>query len=176
VFSGLFEKLPQMRLITHHCGAMIPFFAGRAETLWAQLGSRSAGENYDALLKTMKKKPIEYFKMFYADTVLGGSASALRCGLDFFGADRIVFASDCPFDPEGGPIFIREGIRSVEDLQLSDEDERIAYGELRLCAVGWLHGQVMLMTYTERENDFHVISLLEAQRYEVNKFFKEVSH
>ncbi|HZR69334.1 MAG TPA: amidohydrolase family protein, partial [Burkholderiales bacterium] len=102
VFSGFFERLPTMRLITHHCGAMIPFFAGRAETLWAQLGSRSADENYEELLASMKKKPIEYFKMFYADTVLGGSASALRCGLDFFGVDKVVFASDCPFDPEGG--------------------------------------------------------------------------
>jgi aminocarboxymuconate-semialdehyde decarboxylase len=127
VFSGLFEKLPEMRLITHHCGAMIPFFAGRAETLWAQLGSRSVGENYDEILKQMTKKPIEYFKMFYADTVLGGSASALRCGLDFFGADKIVFASDCPFDPEGGPMFIREGIRSIEDLNLSDDDKRKIY-------------------------------------------------
>jgi predicted TIM-barrel fold metal-dependent hydrolase len=127
VFSGMFEKLPEMRLITHHCGAMIPFFAGRAETLWAQLGARSADENYDELLKQMKKKPIEYFKMFYADTVLGGSTSALRCGLDFFGIDKIVFASDCPFDPEGGPMFIREGIRSVEDLNLSEDDKRKLY-------------------------------------------------
>ena len=127
VFSGLFERLPDMRLITHHCGAMIPFFAGRAETLWAQLGSRSVGENYDDILKQMTKKPIDYFKMFYADTVLGGSASALRCGLDFFGADKIVFASDCPFDPEGGPMFIREGIRSIEDLNLSESDKRKIY-------------------------------------------------
>jgi uncharacterized protein len=65
--------------------------------------------------------------MFYADTVLGGSAAALRCGLDFFGVDRIVFASDCPFDPEGGPMFIREGLRSVEDLKLSDEDKGKIY-------------------------------------------------
>ncbi|MFN0071562.1 MAG: amidohydrolase family protein [Chloroflexota bacterium] len=129
VFSGMFEKLPDLRLITHHCGAMIPFFSGRAETLWAQLGSRSADGSDAELLKSMKKTPIEYFKMFYADTVLGGSASALRCGLDFFGADRIVFASDCPFDPENGPMFIREGIRSIEDLELSDEDKRKIYLE-----------------------------------------------
>jgi uncharacterized protein len=129
VFSGLFERLPEMRLITHHCGAMIPFLAGRCETLWAQLGSRTADENYDDLLKRMAKKPIEYFKMFYADTVLGGSASALRCGLDFFGADKVVFASDCPFDPEGGPMFIREGIRSVEDLRLSESDKRKIYSD-----------------------------------------------
>jgi len=127
VFSGFFQKWPEMRLITHHCGAMIPFFAGRADTLWAQLGSRSADENYDEVLKRMAKKPIEYFKMFYADTVLGGSTSALRCGLDFFGADKVVFASDCPFDPEGGPMFIREGMRSIEDLNLSESDKRKIY-------------------------------------------------
>ena len=44
-----------------------------------------------------------------------------------FGADRVVFASDCPFDPEGGPMFIREGMRSVEDLNLSDDDKRKIY-------------------------------------------------
>jgi aminocarboxymuconate-semialdehyde decarboxylase len=127
VFSGLFDRLPGMRVITHHCGAMIPFFAGRAETLWAQLGSRTADENYEELLKRMARKPIEYFRMFYADTVLGGSASALRCGLDFFGADKVVFASDCPFDPEGGPMYIREGIRSIEDLKLPAAAKRKIY-------------------------------------------------
>jgi aminocarboxymuconate-semialdehyde decarboxylase len=127
VFSGLLEKLPDLRLITHHCGAMIPFLSGRAETLWAQLGSRSADGSDADILKRMSKKPIDYFKMFYADTVLGGSASALRCGIDFFGIDKIVFASDCPFDPENGPMFIREGIRSIEDLKLSDADNRKIY-------------------------------------------------
>ncbi len=129
VFSGMLEKLPELRIITHHCGAMAPYFAGRMDTLWAQLGSRSAGDNYEEVLKRMAKKPIDYFKMFYADTVLGGSASALRCGLDFFGVDKVVFASDCPFDPEGGPMFIREGIRSVEDLRLSEAERRKIYFE-----------------------------------------------
>jgi aminocarboxymuconate-semialdehyde decarboxylase len=127
VFSGLLERLPNLRLITHHCGGMLPYFAGRAETLWAQLGSRSADGAEAEVLKRLSKPPLAYFKMFYGDTVLGGSASALRCGLDFFGADKVVFASDCPFDPEGGPMFIREGIRSIEDLQLDKEDARKLY-------------------------------------------------
>jgi len=38
-----------------------------------------------------------------------------------------VFASDCPFDPEGGPMFIREGIRSIEDLALAADDKRKIY-------------------------------------------------
>jgi aminocarboxymuconate-semialdehyde decarboxylase len=127
VFSGLLERLPNLRLITHHCGGMLPYFSGRAETLWAQLGSRSVDGSEADVLKSLSKPPIEYFKMFYGDTVLGGSSSALRCGLDFFGADKVVFASDCPFDPEEGPMFIREGIRSIEDLKLDKEDARKLY-------------------------------------------------
>jgi aminocarboxymuconate-semialdehyde decarboxylase len=127
VFSGLLARLPEVRIITHHCGGMIPYFAGRAETLWAQLGSRSADEDYSAVLKNLAKPPIEYFRMFYGDTVLGGASAPLACGLAFFGADRVVFASDCPFDPEGGPMFIREGIRSIEDLALAADDRRKIY-------------------------------------------------
>ena len=127
VFSGLLQRLPKMRIITHHCGGMIPYFAGRAETLWAQLGSRSAEGDEADVLKKLGKPPMEYFKMFYGDTVLGGAAAPLACGLAFFGADHVVFASDCPFDPEGGPMFIREGIRSVEELNLPEGDKRKIY-------------------------------------------------
>jgi len=54
-------------------------------------------------------------------------ASALRCGLDFFGADRVVFASDCPFDPEGGPTFIRESIRAIDSLKLPERVRNRVY-------------------------------------------------
>ncbi len=127
VFSGLLQRLPNMRIITHHCGGMIPYFAGRAETLWAQLGSRSLENDESQVLARLGKPPIEYFKMFYGDTVLGGAAAPLACGLAFFGADHVVFASDCPFDPEGGPMFIREGIASVESLGLPEGDKRKIY-------------------------------------------------
>jgi len=127
VFSGLLEKLPELRLITHHCGGMLPYFSGRAQTLWAQLGSRGADGAEAEVLKRLSKPPLDYFRMFYGDTVLGGSSAALRCGLDFFGADHVVFASDCPFDPEGGPMFIREGIRSIEALDLAEDDARKLY-------------------------------------------------
>ena len=129
VFSGMLDRLPAMRIVTHHCGGMLPFFGGRAETLWAQLGSRTADEDYSRILKDLKRPFMDYFRMFYGDTVLGGSSSALRCGLDFFGPDHVVFASDCPFDPEGGPMFIREGIRSIEELHLPDSVRQKIYVE-----------------------------------------------
>ena len=83
VFSGIFDRHPNLKIITHHMGAMIPYFEGRVGYGWDQLGTRTSDENYAALLKSMPKRPLDYFKMFYADTALFGGASATRCGLDF---------------------------------------------------------------------------------------------
>jgi aminocarboxymuconate-semialdehyde decarboxylase len=47
-----------------------------------------------------------------------GAAPATRCGLEFFPGDKIVFASDCPFDPEGGTLYPRETLRIFEELEL----------------------------------------------------------
>ena len=64
----------------------------------------------------MKKRPIDYFRMFYGDTALFGAYDATVCGLNFFGAGRVLFASDAPFDPERGPMYIRETIAIVDRL------------------------------------------------------------
>jgi uncharacterized protein len=55
------------------------------------------------------------------------------------------------------------------------EDASQSYGEQRLCAVGWKDGGLVHMTYAERDDDFHVISLREAERHEARKYFREVS-
>ena len=60
--------------------------------------------------------------MFYADTAVFGSRAATVCGMEFFGPDRTLFASDAPFDPEKGPMFIRETIKVIESLEISGED------------------------------------------------------
>lgn len=58
--------------------------------------------------------------MFYADTATNGSRAAAACGLDFFGPDRSLFATDAPFDPTGGSYLIRETIDAVESLPVDD--------------------------------------------------------
>ena len=129
VFSGFFDKLPSLRVITHHMGAMIPFFDGRIGPGLDQFGSRTSDEDYEGLLRRMAKRPIDYFRMFYADTALAGGRSGIRCGLDFFGAEHVLFATDCPFDPEGGPMFIRTIPEAIDSLGLSDaEREGIYFG------------------------------------------------
>ena len=119
VFSGMLQKLPNLKVITHHLGAMAPYFDARIGLGMDQMGSRTVDEDYGALLKKLGKRPLDYFKMFYGDTSVNGSAPAIRCGLDFFGPDRVLFGTDCPFDPEGGPTFIRESIRAIDSLKLS---------------------------------------------------------
>ena len=127
VFSRLFDRLPDIRILAHHLGAMIPYFEGRVGYGLDQLGSRTADEDYASLLASLRKRPYDYFKMFWADTAVFGSRAATECGLEFFGPDRVVFASDAPFDPEGGPMYIRETIKVIDSLDLSEVDRQNIY-------------------------------------------------
>ncbi|MEO5895516.1 MAG: amidohydrolase family protein [Vicinamibacterales bacterium] len=127
VFSRLFDRLPGIRIVAHHLGAMIPYFEGRVGYGLDQFGSRTADENYEALLASMPKRPYDYFKMFWGDTAVFGSRAATVCGLEFFGADQVVFASDAPFDPEGGSMYIRETLRVIDSLDISADDRRKIY-------------------------------------------------
>jgi predicted TIM-barrel fold metal-dependent hydrolase len=109
--SGLFDRHPGLKIITHHLGGMIPYFDKRIESGLAVLGARTSDEDYSSVLTSLKRPHIEYLKMFYADTALFGAGAGLPCGIDFFGTDHVVFASDAPF----GPIAeTRDAIASAE--------------------------------------------------------------
>ena len=127
IFSRLFDRLPGIRIVAHHLGAMVPYFEGRVGFGLDQLGARTADEDYEALRRSLPRRPIDYFKMFWADTAVFGSRAATICGLSFFGTDQVVFASDAPFDPEGGPMYIRETIKVIDGLDISGADRRKIY-------------------------------------------------
>ena len=117
VFSGILEKYTKLKFITHHCGAMIPFFSKRVFLV------REGPEPGKGTPLT--QPPLEYFKKFYADTVLGGSTPALMCGHTFFGADHLLFGSDYPYPggPERGDVALGEVIRSVEMMDVTREEK-----------------------------------------------------
>ena len=126
-FAGYYDRFPNLTVITHHMGGMIPYFAGRIGPGLDQLGVRTDDEDLTVHLKRLKKRPFDYFKMFVADTALFGARDAMACGLAFFGADQVVFASDFPFDPEKGTFNIRETIKDIDGLDISDADRRKIY-------------------------------------------------
>jgi aminocarboxymuconate-semialdehyde decarboxylase len=129
VFSGITTRFPELKIVTHHLGAMIPFFDARIEIGWSALGSRSSDEDLSHIPKMLDKPIVECFRQFYADTAVAGSHGAVACGLEFFGADHVLFASDAPFDPEGGALYIRESMKAVQALQISEADRaKICHG------------------------------------------------
>ena len=128
VFSKTLDNNPGLKLVMHHFGGIVPMVEGRIGPGWDQIGARTSDADYQALKRSLKKRPLDYFKQdFNADTAVFGSRAATVCGLEFFGADKVVFASDCPFDPEGGPQYIRETIKIVDGLDISKADREKIY-------------------------------------------------
>ncbi len=119
-FSGLFDRHPEIKIVTHHLGGFAPYASERIR------------EGYDKWLKAararnepvpLNKHPYDYFHQFYADTITIGSVPALRCGLDFFGTDRVMFATDMPFDTQGGLKYIDVALRAMQELDASPADK-----------------------------------------------------
>jgi predicted TIM-barrel fold metal-dependent hydrolase len=127
VMSGIFDRHPDIKIIAHHMGGMVPYFEMRVGPGLDQLGKRGDDPDDAAALGRLAKRPYDYFRMFYADTAVFGSLPATQCGLAFFGADRVLFASDAPFDPEKGSGYIRETLRVIDNLPISIEDRQKIY-------------------------------------------------
>jgi predicted TIM-barrel fold metal-dependent hydrolase len=131
VFSGLMDRYPGLKVITHHGGGMVPFFSGRVGPGMDSFGARTPDDEAELLEGDMQGRPLDGFKRFYADTAVFGAPHALRCAYDFFGIDHMLFASDMPFDPVQGT-FIRDTIADVEALEISQADRaRIYEGNAR---------------------------------------------
>ena len=117
VGSGVMEKFPTLAFIAHHCGAMLPFF-------WCRVGhTRKAAQPGE--VAELSKPPLDYFKKFYGDTVLGANTPALMCGYAFFGADHMVFASDYPY-PGGaqhGDTAVGEVIEAIDLMTIPPSEK-----------------------------------------------------
>ncbi|AXK81300.1 amidohydrolase [Pseudolabrys taiwanensis] len=119
VFCGLLDRYPQLKIVTHHLGGMIPYYDGRVGKGLEVLGQRTSDEDYSQILPSLKRPHMAYLHDFYADTAMfGGGVNAIRCGYEFFGADKVVFATDTPLGP------IAPTIDTVRNLGLTAADER----------------------------------------------------
>ncbi len=123
VFSGVFEKYPHLKVITHHLGGVVPYLGERIRVLYDQFEMRQ-GFKYDPYLT---KSPSEYYRMFYNDTALCGDTAALMCGYQFFGAEHILFGTDMPFDGQIGYRLVRETLRSLEEMEIPDAEKKKIY-------------------------------------------------
>jgi uncharacterized DUF497 family protein len=56
------------------------------------------------------------------------------------------------------------------DLQLSFEDDRFPYGETRMVTVGMLDARMVIVVWTARGEDRHVISMRKANAREQTRY------
>ena len=120
VFSGMMEEYPDLKIITHHMAGMIPFFSGRIRGFY-EVRHTFPGTG----LATLPRDPLEYFKRFYADTVVTGAVHAFECGYKFFGADHVIMATDYPYGPQQGELWSKlepEMVNQVSGLTQTEKD------------------------------------------------------
>ena len=121
VFSGIMEKYRNLKIVVHHLGGMVPFYAERIRQFTQVRRPGEEGLN-------LKKDAIDYFKMFYADTATYGNPSALMCGYNFFGPDHVLFGIDFPLgDTEKGDRNYRQTINAIEEMDISEWDKKKIY-------------------------------------------------
>lgn len=130
VFSGVMQRHPDIKIITHHAGAMVPRLANRVRSHYQNLPRVDGPVGLDL-------PPIEYFKRFWVDTVTQASPSALMSAREVFGAEHMVFASDMPFGTNGGRDFVLSEMATLESLPIPAEEKEGIWGKnlLSLCGL-----------------------------------------
>jgi predicted TIM-barrel fold metal-dependent hydrolase len=123
VFSGVLERYPNLKIITHHCGGMVPYFAERIINHYNQSEMRNRTNFKNGLTEA----PIEYFKRFYTDTAILGNTPALMCAYHFYGAEHILFGTDAPFDSLVGAYGTPRTIEAIEGMDIPAADKEMIF-------------------------------------------------
>lgn len=126
VFSGVMERYTNLKIVAHHLGGMVPFFWGRI------LETYRPSSQQKLLGRVISTPLLECFSRFYYDTAVGGSAAAIKCAYEVFGADKLVFATDAPFGPDEGRSRLMNYPNVIRSLILSqNEIDKILSGNAR---------------------------------------------
>jgi 2,3-dihydroxybenzoate decarboxylase len=112
--GGVFERYPTARIILGHMGETLPM------QLW-RLDSRLPISNFAGGLSLL---PSDYLRQNVYLTTSGVCADApLRCAIDAFGLDHVLFSVDYPFENTG------TACRWIEQANISGtERAAVAYG------------------------------------------------
>ncbi len=119
VFSGIMEEYPDLRVIPHHMGAMVPHFSERIKGFY---DARAIFPR--SMFTPLPRDPLDYFRRFYGDTVLNGAVHAFKCGYEFFGPEHIIFGTDYPFGPKQGEEWLAGALHQIKmvDLPQAEKD------------------------------------------------------
>jgi aminocarboxymuconate-semialdehyde decarboxylase len=123
VFSGIMERYPTLKVISHHLGGGLPFFWGRINETYDPASQETN------IGKVLPKPLFDYFSLFYYDTAVGGGAPAIRCAYEVFGADQLIFATDAPWGPGKGEGRLATYPNVIRSLGLPEADNKKIFAD-----------------------------------------------
>ncbi len=117
VYGRVVERFPDIPFVVADVGGVLSFFAQRATNIYR-------GRTVEIRQRFgLHENPIDQLKRFYVDTA-DHPAATLRCALNFFGTDRLVFGTNYPYGPDQGCRFVRNSLEAIDGLDLSDNAKR----------------------------------------------------
>jgi aminocarboxymuconate-semialdehyde decarboxylase len=125
IVRGIFERFPTLKLVGTHLGGGISEVIGRMDYAYELQEEASFLGPYEPML--IKKKPSEYVKMMYFDSVCYHLPAA-RCAMETVGIDHFLFGTDAP------PLTVLKGpgLQLVRDLKLpSAQEEKVLAGNAK---------------------------------------------
>lgn len=109
IFSGVFDRYPELRMCAVHGGGFAPYQIGRMNR-----GYRAKPE---LAARNIHRLPGDYLSRLYVDTVMH-DAGVLRFLIDSLGADHVVVGTDYPFEMgEDDPIALVDSVPGIEPAQ-----------------------------------------------------------
>ena len=87
VLSGIYDRVPRLKLLIAHAGACLPALSGRLD---------SCVQHDPIVALRLKKHPSEYLRMMWFDAI-GYSPASLKCAAELLGQEapkRLLFGTD----------------------------------------------------------------------------------
>ena len=117
ILGGVFDAFPTLKIVLGHLGEAIPFWLGRLDNRYQNILRR--GGLGPLGMKTLSRLPSEYFQTNFWITTSGMMTNPpLEFCLSLFGADRVLFAIDYPYEQTAEAVpFIRAAPLDAETMR-----------------------------------------------------------
>lgn len=117
IHRGVFDKLPDLKVILGHDGEGLPFFKNRMDTAWRQ----NSGQPLKSIGITLQHEPSYYLdKNTYLTTSGNFLFEALRCSIDVCGLEKCMMATDMPYEN------VKYAVSFIADNDKLTQDEKEA--------------------------------------------------
>src|SRR5712692_1642224 len=122
VYGRVLERFPEINFVVADVGGVLAFFAQRAVNIYTGR-TEEIRQKYG-----LKENQLDSFMLFYVYTA-DHPSSTLKCVKEFFGPDRMVLGTNYPYGPEEGCLLVKNSLKAIEGLELSQtEKEKILGG------------------------------------------------